>query len=55
MRKVIARVSFTSSSNDEGMNSRANSLQPREDDVYHKARDFIKRDGTIPRTHHINS
>jgi hypothetical protein len=55
MRKVIARVSFTSNLYDEGVNSRANSLKLREDDVDHKAGDFIKRDGTIPRSHHSNS
>jgi hypothetical protein len=55
MRKVITGVSFTSSSYDEGVNLRENFLQPREDDVNYKGRDFIKREGTLPGTHHSNS
>ena len=51
-RKVIAQVSFTNSSYDESVNSRANSLQYIENDVDQKAMDFIKRDGTLPRSHH---
>jgi hypothetical protein len=49
-RKVIAQVSFTNNSYDEGINSKANSLQFVENDVDHKAMDFINRDGTLPRT-----